>query len=138
MDFYRHSEALEAVTWSPKVFSSFLELMDEGKVIEILTNYGMEAVKSLFNHTNKPISLDMRIKYAFEGVAKWTGHSDFFNHYIDNEICVNLVMDHKYGIKWFRILASFHTNILVKLLNCPVDSKITPSTVVPRLSNRRY
>ena len=49
--------------------------MDEGKVIEILTNYGMEAVKSLFNHTNKPISLDMRIKYAFEGVAKWTGHS---------------------------------------------------------------
>ena len=62
----------------------------------------------------------------------------FFNHYIDNEICVNLVMDHKYGIKWFRILASFHTNILVKLLNCPVDSKITPSTVVLRLSDRRY
>lgn len=45
-NFYRHAEALEAVTWSLKVFSSFLELMDEDRVIEILTDYGMEAVES--------------------------------------------------------------------------------------------
>jgi hypothetical protein len=136
VDFYRHAEALEAVTWSPKVFSSFLELMDEDRVIEILTNYGMEAVESLFSHTNKPISLYTWIKYAYEGVAKWTGQFSFFIHYVDNERYINLVMDHKYGMKWSRILASFHSKILQKLLKCPVENKITGSTVILKIATK--
>lgn len=34
-------------------------------------------------------------------------------------------MDHKYGMKWSRILATFHSKILQRLLKCPVENKIT-------------
>jgi hypothetical protein len=116
------------------VFSAFLELIDESKVAEVITNSGIDAVLSFFNHNNIPINKETMIKYGYQGIALWTGQYSFFSHYVDDEGYTCLVMDHKLGIRWSRILADMHTRFIEKLLQLPAKTiTITSTTVVLRL-----
>jgi hypothetical protein len=47
-----------------------------------------------------------------------------------------LVMEHKYGIKWSKILSSAFSNMLEKKFNCRVYSKIFPNALVLDISER--
>jgi hypothetical protein len=135
--FYKHAEEIGCSIWPPSLFVAFLELIDESKVAEIITNSGMDAVLSFFKHNNIPINKETMIKYGYQGIALWTGQYSFFNHHIDDEGYTCLVMDHKLGIQWSRILANMHTRFIEKLLHLPAKTiAITSTTVVLRLIDR--
>ena len=111
------------------MFSAFLELIDESKVAEVITNSGIDAVLSFFNHNNILINKETLIKYGYRGIALWTGqYNTFFSHYVDNEGYTRLVMDHKLGIRWSRILADMHTRFIEKLLHLPAKTITITST----------
>jgi hypothetical protein len=135
--FYKHSEEIGCSIFPPSVISAFLELMDESKVAEIITNSGIDAVLSFFNHNNIPMNKDNLIKYGYQGIGLWTGQYTFFSHYVDNEGYTCLVIDHKQGIRWSRILADMHTRFVEKLLHLLAQTlTITSTTVVIRLLER--
>lgn len=124
VNIYRHATDLGCVIWSPGIFLSFLDLMDEYKIIEIIKNEGVQAVKSYFAHKGIPLTKDSLIKYALEGIAMWTGQYSFFTHYVDNDGYTCLVFNHKFGLKWSRILKSLHSVSIEELLNYPVQGSI--------------
>ena len=135
--FYKHAEEIGCAIWPPSLFGAFLELIDESKVAEIITNSGMDAVLSFFKHNNIPINKETMIKYGYQGIALWTGQYSFFSHYVDDEGYTCLVMDHKLGIRWSRILADMHTRFIEKLLQLPAKTiTITSTTVVLRLIDK--
>jgi hypothetical protein len=135
--FYKHAEEIGCSIWPPSLFSAFLELIDESKVVEVITNSGLDAVLSFFKHNNIPVNKETLIKYGYQGIALWTGQYAFFSHYVDEEGYTCLVMDHKLGIRWSRILADMHTRFIEKLLQLPTKTiTITSTTVVLRLIDK--
>ena len=135
--FYKHAEEMGCSIWPPSLFSALLELIDESKLVEVITNTGTDAVLSFFKHNNIPINKETLIKYGNQGIALWTGQYAFFSHYVDNEGYTCLVMDHKLGIRWSRILANMHIRFIEKLLQLPAKTiTITSTTVVLRILDR--
>lgn len=106
VDFYKINADLGGITWDYKAFLSLLDLVeDESKVVDILWNEGGPSIMSYFNHNNIGMIKENIIKHLCERIGIWTGHYSFFNHYTDSEGYTCLVFDHKFGIKWSRILA---------------------------------
>jgi hypothetical protein len=135
--FYKHAEEIGCSIWPPSLFSAFLELLDESKVVEVITNTGTDAVLSFFKHNNIPLNKETLIKYGYHGIALWAGQYAFFSHYVDNEGYTCLVMDHKSGIRWSRILANMHITFIENLLQLPAKTiTITSTTVVLRILDR--
>jgi hypothetical protein len=128
-NFHKINMDFGCVTWDHKVFLSLLDFVDdESKVVEIFLNEGGSNVLSYFNHNNIPITKETFITHICERLGIWTGHYSFFSHYIDSEGYTCLVFDHKFGIKWSRILASLHATALERWFGLKTVTNVTPKT----------
>jgi len=134
VDFHRMNTDFGCVIHDPKVFLSILDLIhDESKIVEIFWNEGGSTVLSYFNHKNIRITKENIIKYLCERIGIWTGHYSFFSHYTDSEGYTCLVFDHKFGIKWSRILADLHARPFERWLGLKTTTNITSKTVVIKI-----
>jgi hypothetical protein len=113
-----------------------LEIMDEAKLTEIMKTYGNANVLSVFSNLGLPPTLSGLIKYHFTRSILWSGPYNAFNYYIDNEGYPCLVFEHKFGIKWSRILAETASETIRLILGCPTEKKVMPSTLVIRIMDR--
>ncbi|HET7285283.1 MAG TPA: hypothetical protein VFI70_11415 [Nitrososphaeraceae archaeon] len=134
VDFHRINTDFGCVVHDPKVFLSFLDLIhDENKIVDILWNEGGSTVLSYFNHKDIRITMENIRKHIFERIGLWIGHYSFFSHYTDSEGYTCLVFDHKFGIKWSRILASLHSKPFEHWLGLKTVTNITSKTVVLKI-----
>ncbi len=134
VDFYRINTDFGCVIHDPKVFLSLLDLIDdENKIVEIFWNEGGSTVLSYFNHKNIPLTKENIIEHICERIGLWTGHYSFFSHYTDSEGYTCLVFDHKFGIKWSRILARLHSKSFEHWLGLNTLTNITSKTVVLKI-----
>lgn len=137
VDFHRWNEDFGCVIWDHRVFLSFLDLIDdESKILNVFWNEGGANVMAYFNHNNIPVNKENIIKHICERLGIWTGHYTFFNHYTDSEGHTCLVFDHKFGLKWSRILASLHSRPFEHWLGLKTVANITSNTVVLKIIER--
>lgn len=135
-EFYRFAELLDSVTLPQKQFQAMLELMDEARVIKILRDDGSAAVLSVLNNMGIPATLENVIKFCYNKIIRWSGAYTSFNYYIDRDGYPCLVFEHKFGMKWSKIMAEAHSGTIEAVLQYPSERKVMPSTVVIRVMNR--
>ncbi|MDE1832744.1 MAG: hypothetical protein KGI02_10330 [Thaumarchaeota archaeon] len=134
--FYKHLEDQEGASIPRKYFEAFIELLDENKHIELLTNVSVETMQAVYVHDNIPFTLDGLIKHHFEKVALWAGAYRRFRHYVDEEGYTCLVFDHKLGIKWSRILGASICNMIREMANQTSTFKVLSTAVLVKVDKK--
>jgi hypothetical protein len=134
--FYKHAELLDSVVIPQKQFQAMLDLMDETELTKILKADGSAAVLSILNFLGIPHTLDNMIEYCFSRVIRWSGAYNSFNYYVNKQGHTCLVFEHKFGIKWSRIMAEAHSSTIEAVLQYPTEKRVMPSTVVIRVMER--
>jgi hypothetical protein len=117
-------------------FAVFIELMDEEKTAEIMQTDGTATMLAYFQHNNIPITLDSIIEVAFANVSIASGVCTKFTQHIDEEGYRCLVFDHRYGIKWSRIIAKVFSYLLEKTCNVNISATLLPNTIALKIIDR--
>ncbi|HXX05215.1 MAG TPA: hypothetical protein VEJ68_00155, partial [Candidatus Bathyarchaeia archaeon] len=94
-----------------------------------------EMVQSIFAHNNLSYTMDSMVKFYFESVGLWSGLYSIFKRYSDMG-STNLIFEHKYGIKWSKIIAQSISNLMKGTLNLSLEYKILPNTVILQVDKR--
>ena len=123
--FYKHTAKTGCTIIPPNVYSFCLDAIDEEKMIEVIKKYGYDSYGSLFSHSNIPMTRENLIRICFEEVAIWSGACSFFDQRLDEQGNTWLVFDHRYGIKWSRILASAYSEMIQQTLQRPTEQNYT-------------
>jgi len=129
INFYQRTEEFEACIIVSRQFALFLEMLDEDKTAEIMKTDGTDAVISYFQHHNIPITLESMIEFTFENLAIASGVCTKLSQHIDDEGFRWLVFDHRYGIKWSRIISEVFSFMLEKTCNMHTTVNLLPNTI---------
>ena len=128
VSFYRITEEMECSIIPSKLWILMLDLMDEEKLLNILNTEGISALYSIFLNNNIPLTLENFIKHCCQEIFLWSGMYSSFRRF-DGSKEFTLIFEHKYGIKWSRILSTNFTNFLRIVLDRKAESQILPNTV---------
>ena len=124
------------VMFTPPIFRYFLDKVDEKIWLDAWTISLSEITPQVFAMHNVDFTLDNVINYMFGDIGMRIGTFDRFTCDSNSIDSRKLVMEHKYGIKWSKILSSAFSNMLEKKFNCRVYSKIFPNALVLDISER--
>jgi hypothetical protein len=127
--FYKRAEEYESCIITSRQFSVFLESMDEDSAAEIMSSDGTAAIASYMQHHNMPITLENVIEFTFEKMVLATGVCTKFSQHIDQDGFRVLVFDHRYGIKWSRIISKVFSYLLEKTCGLSKSPSLLPNTV---------
>lgn len=137
VNFYRRTEETEHLVVAPRQWSIFLEMMDEKKTIEAMKSDGnANNIIAYFKHNNITLTTDSLIKTVFENVAQWTGMCNKIRQYIDDQGYRHLIFDHRFGIKWSRIVSGVFTDLIKEALHLPTEVSILPNTFEIKIMKR--
>jgi hypothetical protein len=95
-------------------------------------------VIAYFKHNNIPITKESWIGNMFENVALWTGMVNLFRQYIVDQGYRHLIFDHRYGIKWSRIVCTVFRDLLEEILKLRTESTILPRTFEIKIMEREF
>jgi hypothetical protein len=70
-------------------------------------------IMSIFEQNGIP-TIDNLIKYCFERISLWAGAYNVFRYHTEGSGKIELVFEHKFGIKWSRILGSGFSKLIHK------------------------
>lgn len=137
VNFYRRTEETEHLSVEPRQWAVFLEMMDEKKPIEAMKSDGnANNIIAYFKHNNIPLTTDSLIKTVFENVAQWTGMCNKFRQYIDDQGYRHLIFDHRYGIKWSRIVSDVFSDLIKDTLGFPSEVSLLHNTFEIKILER--
>lgn len=126
--FYKTAEDLESSIIPAKIWLLMLDLMDENKLKNVLNNEGVGTIYSIFLNNNVSMTLDNFVKYCCQEICLWSGMYSSFRIFREHGY-ITLVFEHKFGIKWSRVLGETFSNFIRIMLNRPAEFEILPSTV---------
>lgn len=129
VNFYRRTEETEHLIVAPRQWSVFLEMMDEKRTIEGMKADGANNIIAHFKHNNIPLTIDSLVRTALQNIAMWTGMINKFRQYFDDQGYRHLVFDHRYGIKWSRIVSDVFRDLIKEALNLSTEATILPRTI---------
>lgn len=138
VNFYKRAEEYGSAVIASTQFSVFIELMDEEKVTEIMQTDATATMIAHFQHNNIPIRLDTVIEIAFANVALISGVCTKFSQHRDAEGYRLLVFDHRYGIKWSRIISRVFSYLLKQTCNIETSAKLLPQTISIKILDRAW
>ncbi len=126
--FYKMTEELESSVIPAKIWISMLDLMDENGLKDVLNNEGVGTIYSIFLNNNVSMTLDNFVKYCCQEICLWAGMYSSFRNFKENGH-VTLVFEHKFGVKWSRVLGETFSNFIRIMLSRPTEFEILPNTV---------
>jgi hypothetical protein len=129
VNFYKRAEEYESCIITSRQFSVFLESMDEDKAIEVMSNDGTAAIVAYMQHYNIPMTFENMVHFTFENMALASGVCSKFTQYSDQEGYRWLVFDHRYGIKWSRIISKVFSYIIENTCNIHTTAILLPNTI---------
>lgn len=106
-----------------------IEVVDE-KMIEWLHKANNEIWPSVMIRDNVPTDIENFVEYSFGNIAKMAGLFSTFRHHIDNEGHLCLIFEHKFGIKWSKMISEVFSESLANLFKIEVKSQALQNTVV--------
>lgn len=127
--FYRLVEENESSIISSSIWDSIIELIDEEKIKKIMNEEGMSHIYSMFVNNNIPVSIDNFVKYSLSEIGIWSGMYSSFREFKEKNGNRVLIFDHRFGIKWSRVLEQIFSNTIRTMLNLPTETEILPTTV---------
>ena len=110
--------------------------MDEKKLFKEVNRSIQEVWPSVFVHDNIPHTLENMITYGFQHIGLGAGLCSSVKVQNEEDGSIIVIMEHKFGIKWSRIVAEAFSDAIKKLLNVPVETRVLPSTVVIKARER--
>jgi hypothetical protein len=128
VSFYRIAEDMESSVIPAKIWTLMVDLMDEAKLLDILNNEGIGTFYSIFLNNSIPLTTENFIKYCCQEIFLWSGMYSSIRQF-ESSRDITLVFEHKFGIKWSRVMASAFSNIIKILLNHSTETQILPNTV---------
>jgi hypothetical protein len=133
VNFFQRTEEFEACIITSRQFAAFLEMMDEDRTAEIMKTDGVEANIAYLHHHNIPVTLNSIIDVCFEKLTPSAGVITKFSQYIDAEGYTCLVFDHRYGIKWSRIISRVFSYLLEETCNVRTSTTLLPNTIIIKI-----
>ena len=133
--FYRYVSEHECMIIPSTIYSNMIDVLPEKTLVDLISRIINEMVQSIFLHNNISYTLDNMVKYYFENIGMWSGLYNIFKRYSEMS-STNLVFEHKYGIKWSKIIAQSISNLMKETLNLSSEYKILPSTVILQVGKR--
>ncbi len=134
--YYKLVEEQQAVTVSQKAYARIIDELDEDKFRQLVNLSASETVPSLFIHNNIPFTMDNLIKYCFQSSLMWSGAYCNFHFYKDgNDAPLCLVFEHRFGLKWSKILGESFSKLISDMLNLDSDFTATPNTLLIRVTS---
>ncbi|HUL51717.1 MAG TPA: hypothetical protein VLT10_00420 [Verrucomicrobiae bacterium] len=133
--FFKYVEAHECMIIPSTIFSHIIKLLPDKALTDLSNQSTHEIIQSIFAHNNIPYTMESMIRFYFEGIGLWSGMYTIFKHYTDMGI-INLVFEHKYGIKWSKVLSHTVSDLIEKMLNQSSTSKIHPNTVIVQVKEK--
>jgi hypothetical protein len=135
--FYKYMEMLESCIIPYNQFVKMLDLMDETALISIIDNDGNSHAISALKQNHLPITLDTIIEFIFKTGARYSGAYRSFHHYFDDAGCLCLVFDHKFGLKWSRVISAAFSGLIEKAVGIKAHTEILPYTVTIKISDQK-
>jgi len=133
---YKRAEEFESCIVTSRTFSVFLEMLDEDRTVDIMKTEGTDSFISYLQHNNIPQTPESVIALAFENIAINTGVCTKCTQYTDQEGFRTIVFDHKYGIKWSRIVSKVFSSLLEKTCNIHTSVNLLPNTFSMKIRER--
>lgn len=130
--FYSETEKQKSMVMPAETFVEVLAMISEGEVVKLIETLLTEIIPSFFDDGPfiEEYTLDDVIKLWFEQVALWLGLYSSFKHYKDMEGHLFLAFEHKFGMKWSRILQTAFCSFVENRLKLPVNSRIRDNSVI--------
>lgn len=133
--FYRYVSEHECMIIPSTIYSDMIYTLPEKTLVDLVSRTISEMVQSIFAHNNISYTMDNMVKFYFESVGLWSGLYNIFKRYSDMG-STSLVFEHKYGIKWSKIIAQSISNLMKETLNLSSEHRILPSTVILQVDKR--
>jgi hypothetical protein len=126
--FYKVSEDLESVVVPTTIWASIVSLVDEDHLRAIMTSAGVETTYSMFQDASLPFSPEIFVRHYCQEICCWSGMFSSFREFKKDGF-LTLVFEHKYGIKWSRIMGEALSDFVRGTFDIDVDLEILPGTL---------
>lgn len=127
--FYKYVDEHECMIIPSTIYKNMIGVMPEKALSDLVGRTAHEMVQSIFAHNNISYTMDDMIKFYFETVGSWSGMYDTFKHYADMAE-TSLIFEHKYDLKWSKVLSYAMSDLIEKTLGMSSKQKILPNTVI--------
>lgn len=121
---------------APKIFSHLLEEVDEKIWIKSWEIALMQVTPEVFAMHNLEPTLDNLVRHLLGDIGPRVGIFDKFTFHENEAKNYKLVMVHKYGIKWSRVLATSFSNMLVKAFPVKVTTQVSANTLTMEIHKK--
>lgn len=133
VSFYRYVEELECTPIPREIFQLMLDAADEKQMAGWLGKAVNEVWPSVMIHESIPKNIKDYVQYAYGYIGKKAAVYSSFKLQEESSENLVLIFQHKYGIKWSRILAEVFSNALKNSFDVQVEREVLPSTLILRV-----
>lgn len=134
VSFYRYVEELECTPIPREIFQLMLDASDEKQMAGWLGKAVNEVWPSVMIHESVPKTIRDYIQFAYGYTGNKAAVYSSFKLQEDPSENLVLIFQHKYGIKWSRILAEVFSDSLKNSFNVKIEREILPSTLILRIT----
>lgn len=117
------------VVIAPPIFSHLLGEVDEKVWIKSWEIALGQVTPEVFAMHNLEPTLDNLVRYLLGDIGSRVGIFDKFTFHEDDSKNYKLVMVHKYGIKWSRVLGISFSNMFLKAFPVKVTTQVSANTL---------
>jgi hypothetical protein len=134
--FFRYHQENQVITMTRKNFETILKLIDEKEFVEMWNDNGLNIVSTLFTERKLPMSLHNFLEYALRPFGVIGGAFSSVDVIRDEEGYAHVIITHKYGPKWSRIIAASFSHQLAIFFKCHTTAAISPGTLTIKLFDK--
>ncbi|MDE1827084.1 MAG: hypothetical protein KGH83_05785 [Thaumarchaeota archaeon] len=137
--FYRHVNEQDGIILPHAVFAEIVKIIAEDKLMRLpMKKGGGDYITAIFAHNNIPFTMDNLIKYLFESIALWAGTYKTFRYRKDGSGKTELVFEHRYGIKWSKVIGYTFSKFIQNTTGCSAAFKALSKTVMIKVDCPQY
>jgi predicted DNA binding CopG/RHH family protein len=129
VNFFRYASEVQCLTVTHKMWIEILEVLDEELFIKLFENEAEPSMIALLTLNNIAITKENLIRYVYSTLALWSGMYTYFSYYNDVNGNTVLVFNHRYGLKWSRILSAVFSNTFQRNLGYQTKGEINQNIV---------
>jgi len=128
--FGRYFAQKKPVMIAPQIFEHLLDVVGDQVWLESWELTFSEVIPQIFELCGLDFTMDNVVNHVFGNIGTKMGAFDRLSYdYDKDEKAVYLVLVHKYGTKWSRILACALCTFLEAKFRCTIKHEISSSTV---------
>jgi hypothetical protein len=132
-NFYKYHRESQAVVLTAKNFQAHLDHIDENVIVNEFKDNALNLIPAILAERHIPLTLENLIKYQYEGFGVIGGAFLSIQLYSDDEGYRNIMIRHRHGMKWSRIISKAVPVHLETLFGYHTSVEITPYLVKLRI-----